>query len=40
MKITMTTKNPPYKNFDIYLIPLDKNSIEFTTNVIDEEDVQ
>ena len=29
MKIEMTTKNPPYKTFYLYFIPIDTNSIEF-----------
>ena len=30
MKIEMTTKNPPYKTFYLYFIPIDTNSIEFS----------
>jgi hypothetical protein len=30
MKIEMTTKNPPYKTFYLYFIPIDTNSIAFS----------
>lgn len=30
MRIEMTTKNPPYKTFYLYFIPIDTNSIKFS----------
>lgn len=40
IKIPMTTITKPYKKFDLYFIPLDEGSINFTRYVIDRKDIQ
>lgn len=40
IKIPMVTHEKPHRNFDLYFIPLDNGSINFTKYVIDKEDLK
>lgn len=39
MKISIISRDPPYKTFDLYFIPTDNKSISLSNNTIDKGDI-